>query len=229
MKTLPEKFKTYNNVFDAFTTRNLFRLSSMGLFDELKSAISLGKEANIFTASKADGSMVIVKIYRLQNCNFNKMWSYLQTDPRFKNSKPKRREIIFSWVQREYRNLLAARDAGIRVPTPYKFLANIIVEEFIRDGDKPALQLKSYEMDDKQFMHDQIVAMMKKLYDHGLVHADLSAFNILVQHGQPVFIDMSQSTSTDDPHAMEYLRRDVKNIATFFDVAEDTLLRKIVK
>ncbi|MBU0461079.1 MAG: serine protein kinase RIO, partial [Nanoarchaeota archaeon] len=64
-KTVREKFKTYGNVFDQFTIRNLFELSSKGYFEEMKSPISIGKEANIFSAEKQDGTKIIVKIYRL--------------------------------------------------------------------------------------------------------------------------------------------------------------------
>ena len=69
-----EKFKVYKNVFDNFTLRNLFKLSGQNYFDELKSPISIGKEANIFSATTKDNSVVIIKIYRLENCNFNKMY-----------------------------------------------------------------------------------------------------------------------------------------------------------
>ena len=50
VKKTREKWKTYENVFDQFTLRTLFKLSSQGHFDELKSPISIGKEANVFTA-----------------------------------------------------------------------------------------------------------------------------------------------------------------------------------
>src|SRR3989344_2054706 len=120
-----EKFDTFGNVFDQFTYRNLFKLSSQGHFIELQSPISIGKEANLFTAHTADG-MVVVKIYRLQTCDFNRMYENLRTDPRFQNTKRQRRQVIFAWCKREYRNLLKARQVGVRVPTPHAFLYNIL-------------------------------------------------------------------------------------------------------
>ena len=68
-----DKLKVYNNVFDRYTDENLHKLAGRGLFQELKSSISLGKEANIFTASTKEDSVLIVKIYRIKYANFNKM------------------------------------------------------------------------------------------------------------------------------------------------------------
>ena len=69
MKQAQEKFKTYENVFDQATLRTLFKLSSQGYFDELKSPISVGKESNVFTAIKGE-DYLIVKIYRINACDF---------------------------------------------------------------------------------------------------------------------------------------------------------------
>ena len=82
-KTTKEKFKTYGNVFDNFTLRNLFNLSSKGFFEEDSlSPVSIGKEANVFSAKCKDGK-VILKIYRLETCDFNQMYKYIRNDPRF--------------------------------------------------------------------------------------------------------------------------------------------------
>lgn len=220
----PERFKTYGNVFDAFTERNLFKLASQGFFEELASPISIGKEANIFSAVTKEGGKVIVKIYRLENCNFNKMWSYLASDPRYKNVKPQRRHVIFAWVQREFRNLLKARESGVRVPTPIHFMHNILIEEFI-GGDQPAPQLKNAEDAHTPAMRDAVLSAIETLYiDAELVHGDLSPFNILVESARPILIDMSQSTAADDPHAREYLLRDVQNVLRFFDEDDDAIM-----
>ncbi len=226
-----ERFKTYKNVFDQHSERLIFKLISEGYFEGLKSPISIGKEANIFSAEKKDGSQVIVKIYRLQNCNFNKMYQYIQADPRFPALKKQRRKIIFSWVQREYRNLLKAREAGARVPTPFTFADNILVIEFIGDKDAAPMLKDSLPSDMASFFND-IVENMKKMYKAGLVHADLSAFNILNFNDKPVFIDFSQGTVADNTEAESLLKRDVKNICIFFrkyglNVDEEKVLKKI--
>jgi len=214
-KITREKFKTYNNVFDNFTMRNLFKLSSEGFYDEVVGTVALGKEANIFTAVRQDGSLVIIKIYRLENCNFNKMFDYIRQDPRYETLSSKKREIVFAWTQREFRNLLKAREC-IRVPTPYKVKDNIIVMELIGENDVPAPQLKDALPDNPEEFFDKIIENVKKLYKVGLVHGDLSHFNILNSNEEPVFIDFSQSTVTSSRDAEDLLRRDMETLCKFF-------------
>ena len=96
-KITREKFKTYGNVFDNFTLRNLFSLETKGYFDTLKSPVSTGKEANIFSAVTKDGNLVIIKIYRLENCEFKKMYDYIKQDSRYPSIKPNVRQVIFAW------------------------------------------------------------------------------------------------------------------------------------
>lgn len=232
VKKSKEEWKIYNNVFDKFTLELLFKLSSQGHFDELVSTIAMGKEANIFLASRGKDS-VIVKIYRLENCNFNKMYGYIKSDPRFSSVKKTRRNVIFSWVQREYRNLLKAREK-IDVPTPIQQKFNVIIMECVGHPDELAPQLKNVELKDTQDMFNKIKKNMKLLYDGGLIHADLSEFNILVDNNKPIFIDFSQSTQTDDPNAEEYLVRDCINICNFFkkrglEKAPEELFEYIIK
>jgi RIO kinase 1 len=212
-KITKEKFKTYGNVFDEHTINLLFKLSTQGYFEELKSAISMGKEANIFTATRKDGSHIIVKIYRLENCNFNGMFNYIKTDPRYAHLKGKKRKIIFEWVKREFRNLTKSRDAGVRVPTPIFFKDNIILMNIIGTQEDVAPQAKNSLIDEPVEFMNELLHQMKVLYqDARLVHGDLSMYNILVFDQKPVLIDMSQTTAFDDPHAREYLIRDIKNI-----------------
>ncbi len=209
-----EKFKTFGNVFDEFTLRNLFKLESQGHFEELKSPVKIGKEANVFSARTKEKD-IIIKIYRLETCDFKRMYDYIQHDLRYINVKRSRRQIIFAWTQREYRNLLKARDAGVKVPTPMVFKDNIILMEQI-GYPEPAPPLKDAYPDDPDAFFKKIVEYMRFLWQKaGLVHGDLSHFNIL-NNNRPVFIDFSQSLTTESPIARDYLRRDIKNIANFF-------------
>ena len=209
-----EKFKVKHNVFDEFTNRNLFKLISEGIIDGMVGPLSVGKESNVFTAKKGDGK-VVVKIYRLETCDFNRMYDYIKFDPRFLGINQRRRDVIFAWARREFRNLMIARDAGVRVPTPLAFKFNILVLQFVGD-EQAAPKLKDSPPEDLQEYLDEIIANMKRLYSAGLVHADLSPFNILNHNGKPVFIDFSQATPLQNPNAREYLERDAKNIANFF-------------
>jgi RIO kinase 1 len=215
-KKSKEKFKVMHSVFDEFTNRTIFRLITRGYFEGLESPISIGKEANIFSAKTKTGSRVMIKIYRLETCDFNRMYDYLKVDPRFMHLKSKKRKVILAWVQREYRNLLKAREANVRVPTPIAILNNVIVLEFIGSGGEIAPRMKDKKPKAPKKFHKGIISQIKKLYKAGLVHADLSSFNILNFNEKPVFIDFSQCTTLRNPYVDEYLVRDIKNIATFF-------------
>ncbi|RLE48243.1 serine protein kinase RIO [Candidatus Woesearchaeota archaeon] len=228
-KQTKEKHKTMKHVFDAFTERNLFKLSSRGYFDELESPIAMGKEANIFLARKRD-KKVIVKIYRLSTCDFFKMYEYIRADPRF-NVEKNRRKVIFAWAKREYSNLLRARKNGVRVPTAHGYLYNILVMELIGDEQPAPLLKDSKPKDPKEFLKATIT-QIKKLYQAGLVHGDLSAFNIINHEEKPVLIDLSQATPLENPQAEEYLKRDIHNICTYFkklgtDCDEKSILKEI--
>lgn len=214
MPVTRERFKVWGNVFDEFTERTLFKLITEGHFDGMQSPISIGKESNVFSAKRGAGK-VIVKIYRLESCDFNKMYDYIKYDPRFQNLKKRKRQVVLSWVQREYRNLLKARESGVRVPMPITYKNNVLVIEFIgSENVAPKLKDKAPE-NPKKFL-EEVIRGMRDLFRAGMVHADLSSFNILNDSEKPVFIDVSQCSSIKHPRAQEFFDRDVRNIATYF-------------
>lgn len=214
-KRFREMQKTLKDVFDLFSEQNLFRLIKQGYFDGLESPLSIGKEANVFSALRQD-ERVAVKIYRLQTCDFNRMYEYIKADPRFPHVKHGKRNIVFAWTQREYRNLLKAREVGVRCPSPFTFLKNILVMEYIGDEEGPAPRLDSLPPKDPDSFFSAVVENMEKLCRIGMVHGDLSHFNILNHDERPVFIDMSQATTVDNPYFEQYLARDVKNVCNYF-------------
>lgn len=209
-----ERFKRVENVFDKKTKRNVFKLASEGYFEELGEPIALGKEANVFTARREDGSHVVVKIYRVENGNFNKMYYYISGDNRFDTIENHRRKIVFSWVKREYRNLMLARE-HLNVPTPYAFKDNILVMDLVGDN-YVAPQLKDAYPDNPDLYFKRTFRQMRGLLKAGLVHADLSQFNILNNRGKPVFIDMGQSTPLDTGDAEKLFERDLRNFKKFY-------------
>ena len=214
-RTLSERFKTYGNVFDHFTVRTVIELSSKLDFDAYSlSPLFIGKESNVFLCERKDDLMVL-KLYRLESCDFNRMYDYIRCDPRFTSLKRQRRKVIFAWAQREYRNLHKAREGGVRVPTPYAFLNNVLAMEMVGDED-PASKAKDNPPADMGAFFRLVVEQMKLLHKAGLVHGDLSPFNILNHRDAPVLIDFSQATPTDAPNSMELLTRDVRNVCKYF-------------
>jgi RIO kinase 1 len=211
--TYQERFRTAKGVFDEFTNRNLFELKSRGIFDDLISPIYVGKESNVFSAQKKN-KKIIVKIYRLQNFDFNKMYDYIRKDTRYHGLKNHRRQIIFAWTQREFRNLKIAEKAKINSPKTIAFKSNILIEEMI---GTPAPALKDAHPENPKKFFDLLIKDIKKLYKEGLIHGDLSSFNILNFDEEPWIIDFSQATLTKTPNSEELLERDIKNLIKFFE------------
>jgi RIO kinase 1 len=228
-----EEWKTYNSVFDQFTNRLLFKLSSQNHFDEMKSIVGPGKEAVVFKAIRKDESPVAVKIYRLETANFTKMYSYIRVDPRYQSLKNNQRQVIFAWTEREYRNLLKAREAGVRCPTPIVHNSNILVMEWIGD-EEPAPLLRHAEPEDVETFAKECFAMLEKFALAGMVHGDLSEYNILNHNDEPIFIDFSHSVLLKAPNSVELLERDIKNLAAYFrklgvETDEKEFLKKILE
>jgi len=212
-----EKGKTYGNVFDEFTINTLKKLIGQKHFQGIESPVSIGKEANIFSG-KTENGYVAIKIYRLEACDFNRMYDYLKYDVRYPKIKKGKRNIVFTWTQREYRNLMNAREAGVNVPTPITRLNNVLVLEFIGNNEtgEAEMKLKQKMPADPNEFFDLTIENVRKLFKAGLVHGDLSEYNILNHDEIPVIIDMSQSSSVKSSNAVELFDRDIKNIARFF-------------
>lgn len=209
-----ERFKTLKGVFDEFTNRTLFELQSRRFFDELISPIFVGKESNVFLAKKGS-KKVIVKIYRVQNCDFKTMYNYIRVDPRYEFLRKHRRQIILAWTQREYRNLLAAEKAKVNSPKAIGWRNHILVEEVV-GNEQPAPRLKNAYPENPQEFFNEIITEIQKLYRGGLIHGDLSPFNILNHNENPYLIDFSQATVVRTPNSKELLERDLNNILKFF-------------
>lgn len=210
-----DKFKAYENVFDQSTLRGLFKLSSQHYFDELKSLISLGKEANVFSATQ-DNGFVAVKIYRV-SANFKKMYEYMAPDPRYSGLRRNKTNIIYTWAQKEYRNLLICRKKGIHAPKPISVHKNILVMDYIGDTQPAPMLTKQPPKNPKTF-YEKLIKDVKVLYrDAKLVHTDLSAFNILNDNEKPIIIDWSHAVTLKYPNVQALLKRDMKNVCTFFN------------
>ncbi|KYK27059.1 MAG: hypothetical protein AYK23_00450 [Candidatus Proteinoplasmatales archaeon SG8-5] len=209
--------KTYDEVFDHSTLMIIYDMMSSGIFDTLDFPIATGKEGIVFRATTPDGGFVAVKIYRISNATFNNMQKYIAGDERFRNVGKSRRRAIFLWAQKEYRNLERMHASGIPVPKPIKCVKNVIAMEFIGIDETPALHLKDTGTEDAQPLYETLYDCIKRLYrEVGLVHADFSEYNILMRDEQPTIIDVGQAVLKNHPMALEFLERDIKNLARYF-------------
>jgi len=224
-----------SEVFDELTLKTLYKLANSGYLAVLNGAVSTGKEANVFKGITDNDEFVAVKIYRVATSDFKKMQYYIQGDPRFRVRTTNRRQLVQAWVNKEFRNLKRALEAGVRVPEPVVARDNILIMEFIGDDGEPAPTMREVPPDDPERALELIVEYMHRLYTGArLVHGDLSFFNILNHSGEPVIIDVSQAMILDHPLAMELLERDIKNVVRDFkrlgvSVSEDEIRKKIKK
>ncbi|MDK2849684.1 MAG: kinase 1 [Candidatus Woesearchaeota archaeon] len=214
----PEKFKTYNDVFDNFTIRLLNKVfETLNLREPDVVPISIGKEANVFKLQENE-DVFALKIYRLETCDFTKMDFYLRNDNRISIKTKKRREIIFYWAKREFLNLQKVKELNINAPLPLTQKNNILVMSFI-GNEWPSPKLKDYSFESKTELEKIFLKtfdFVKKLKENNLVHGDLSEYNILVKNSEPYFIDFSHATPLNTSLGIELLTRDLKNLAKFF-------------
>jgi RIO kinase 1 len=213
-----DEFKVVEGVIDPPTLKTLYKLLNQGTIHALHGAISTGKEANVYRGEAADGKPVAVKIYRVSTAETDFMLEYIVGDPRFKKVKRRSRSLIPQWATKEFKNLQRYHDAGVRVPKPIAIERNILVMEFIGDlkSSLPAPLMKNVDIPSPVKTFNEIIRMIEKGYTKaGLVHADLSEYNILWLK-RPIFIDVSQAVLIGHDHAKKYLFRDIQNITNYF-------------
>ena len=213
-----DEFKVVEGVIDAPTLKHLYKLLNRGTLQAVHGTISTGKEANVYRGEDSDGAAVAVKIFRISTAESDYMLEYIVGDPRFRKVGRRSRQLIPLWALKEYKNLTRYHNSGVRVPKPIDIQRNVIVMEFIGDTETglPAPLLKNVQIPSPLDTYNEILEMIEQGYKKaGLVHADLSEYNILWNDG-PVFIDVSQSVLSTHDNASKYLYRDIKNITQFF-------------
>jgi len=124
-----------------------------------------------------------------------------------------RREIIFAWTQKEFKNLERLAKVDVNAPKPFTRIKNVLVMEYIGDEEKPALLLKDVHLDDPDLMFDTLIEFISIMYKKaGLVHSDVSAFNVLIHDDKPYLIDLGQGVLIEHPQSYEFLKREFLQI-----------------
>jgi len=200
-------------VFDHSTLMTIYELMNQGALERLEGVVSAGKESRVYSGVDADGNYVAVKIYLTTSAEFRRgMLPYLEGDPRFRRIKHDTRSLIYSWAQKEFKNLKLAHDAGVRVPKPMLVKRNVLIMEFIGKGGVPAPLLKDTPIRDQAKLYQSLVGAVYKLYTKAkLIHADLSEYNVMIWKGKPVIFDLSQGVPIEHPMAERFLKRDLEN------------------
>lgn len=211
-----ETYKIMASVFDSSTLLTLYHLINRGIFEIFYGAVSTGKEANIFCALDKKGNYVAVKIYRIATSDFKNMYRYLAGDPRFRRVPRERRQIIYAWTSREFKNLQRAHEAGVSVPRPTDCEKNVLAMEFVGEGGVPYPRMKDSPPQAPRKTFEKLLDSVETLYRKAeLVHSDLSEYNVMLTP-DPVLIDFSMATDIANPMCDELLLRDLSNLVNYF-------------
>ena len=211
-----DQFKVEQSVFDDATLAALYKLVQDGYVDAFGGPISTGKEANVYEALGGDGESVAVKVYRINTSNFRQMRDYLEGDPRFEGIGNDKKQVVVAWTRKEFANLKRARKAGVRVPNPIAVQRNVLVMELVGLAEQRARRLAEVSVENPQTAYEVVREYMRRLYAAGLVHGDLSEYNMIIHEGELVVIDLGQAVTVHHPNAADFLDRDCENVAAFF-------------
>lgn len=212
---LKERFKIESEVFDKPALIDLSKLIKKGILQTVDYPVSTGKEANVFRATTPDGAFVAVKIYKTETAPFFRKEEYLEADPRFSRIKHSEKEIVKAFARKEFKNLEICREAGVNAPRPLYLLNRILVMSFLGEGELPYPAMSLVGPLHGEADLESILGDIRRMYKAGLVHADLSEYNILM--GQtPYLIDFGQGVITRHPKAERFLERDVSIILKYF-------------
>ncbi|BAT83664.1 hypothetical protein LR48_Vigan03g053400 [Vigna angularis] len=212
---------TVEQAIDQRTRMVLYKMMNRGVFDDINGCISTGKEANVYHATKSGDQEVAIKVYKTSILVFKDRDRYVQGDFRFRNgySKHNPRKMVQKWAEKEMRNLMRLKAAGIRCPTAYLLRLHVLVMEFIGKSGWAAPRLKdaALSLDKLREGYVEIIIAMRTLYQKcKLVHGDLSEYNILYYEGHLYIIDVSQAVDPEHPHALDFLREDCVHVSDFF-------------
>ncbi len=209
--------------------QRLQTLVEEGLIDVVVRQLMSGKEAMVFVVRCGDDTRC-AKVYKeATNRSFRQAVDYTE-NRKVKNSRQARamakgtrfgREAQeAAWQSAEVDALYKLADAGVRVPKPYNFFEGVLLMELVTDaqGDAaPRLNDVVFTPEQAQRHHATLIAEVVRMLCAGVVHGDLSEFNILLGADGPVIIDLPQAVdAAGNNHAQRMLLRDVDNLRDFF-------------
>ncbi len=213
-----ERYEVIDEVFDHLTVEGIDKLIRRGTIKDIEGVIKAGKEARIYWGIGPEDEELAIKIYYTTTADFRRgMLKYIEGDRRFKRVKRTPRGIVYTWTQKEFKNLQLADEACVNCPKPIAFNRNILVMSFIGEDGVPAPLLREIEPANPKDFYYKLLDEARLLYvKAGLVHGDLSEYNIMVWEAAPVIFDVSQALLNEHPLADPLLIRDISNVNTYF-------------
>ncbi|MBR9871132.1 MAG: serine protein kinase RIO [Gammaproteobacteria bacterium] len=200
-----------------------------GMVDEVLYQLMSGKEAQVFVVRCGD-SVRCAKVYKeAQKRSFKQAVQY-QEGRKVRNSRRARamskktrygqKEQEDAWLNAEVDALYRLAQAGVRVPEPFGFVDGVLLMEMIADEDgKAAPRLDDVVLTPEQarVYHAQVISDVVRMLCAGLIHGDLSEFNVLVDPDGPVIIDLPQAVNASgNNNAERMLERDIDNMCRYF-------------
>ena len=165
---------------------------SSGLATEVVGLISSGKEADVYLA-RYNGAPIAIKAYRLYRTSH-------------RGGGPIKLDSTGWLAAREYEMTRQAWKGGARVPAPARRVENMFSMRYLGDENGPAPRLHDVEVAEPEEFLTKVLAGVESLAKAGVVHSDLSAFNILVHEDEPWFIDLSEAVRVDRTGGLPWQR-----------------------
>jgi len=211
------------------TPKRLRPLIEDGLIDEVIGQLMSGKEATVYTV-RCGSEIRCAKVYKeAMKRSFKKATQYQEgrkvrnsrrARAMEKGSKYGRKQQEETWQNAEVDALYLLANAGVRVPKPYGCFDGVLLMELVTDetgGVAP--RLGDVSMSAEQALEDHALVMhyVVLMLCAGIVHGDLSEFNVLVDDYGPVIIDLPQAVDASaNNHAESMLERDVNNMTQYY-------------
>ena len=198
-----------------------------GVIDEVLRSLKSGKEATVYLV-RAGSSTRCAKVYKdMARRSFQKRAQYQegrtvrgsrQGRAISKSTGFGRKEQEAAWKNAEVDALYQLAAAGVRVPKPYGYFDGVLIMELVADPDgNPAPRLGEVDLSAETALeyHDFLIQQVVRMLCVGLVHGDLSEFNVLIDPDGPVIIDLPQAVNAAGNNAaFAMLERDVNNLRT---------------
>ena len=184
---------------------------SCGLATEVVGLLSAGKEADVYLA-RLGGAPLAIKVYRLYRTSR-------------RHGGPIKVDNMAWRAAKEFEVLRQAWKGGASVPTPAKREENLLAMRYLGDETSPAPRLMDVQPADPLAFRDELLVALERLVGAGIVHGDLSAFNVLIYEDRPWFIDFSDALRVDRiggspwrriEEARALLTRDLEGLASYF-------------
>jgi RIO kinase 1 len=207
---------------------SLTTLIDYGIIEEVVRPLMSGKEAQVYLV-RSEGEIRVAKVYKEAQSRTFKHRSVYTEGRKTRNSRDQRAinkrtrhgraKDEAAWRSTEVDMIYRLRDAGVRVPEPHQFIDGVLIMELLQDADgQPAPRLGDLTLEpaEAQAIYDILISEVVRMLCAGVVHGDLSEFNVLMAADGPAVIDFPQSIDpAGNQNGRRLLLRDVENLHRF--------------